>query len=176
MDGFVPFGSRQYMLLLVVLVLARAADFLSTWIATPTLALEANPIARRLRWKWGIPVNLVLCALFAAWPLPAIIIGTTSVLVAARNFQLAWLMRSHGEENYREWFLERLEASPPGLFTFCLLAQTLLTASVGGALIWFGQDKLVPSGVGMGIVAYAVAVAFYTLVGLWRHRRLSRTR
>jgi hypothetical protein len=176
MDGIVPLGSREYLLLLVVLALARAADFLSTWIATPTLALEANPIARRLRWKWGAIVNLVLCGVFATWPLPAIIIATTSVLVAARNFQLAWLMRSHGEENYREWFLERLEASPPGLFTFCLVAQTLLTAAVGGALIWFAHDRLVPAGVGMGIVAYAGAVAFYTVIGLWRHRRLSRNR
>src|SRR5438309_720538 len=109
MDKPVPFASQAYFLFLSLLLFARGADFLSTWIATPNLILEANPIARRLRWKWGIPLNVALCVGFARWPLIAIIIGTTSALVAARNFQLAWLMRSHGEENYRNWSVEGAE-------------------------------------------------------------------
>ena len=32
----------------------------------------------------------------------------------------------------------------------------------------------VPVGIGMGIVAYAVAVAFYTLLAIWRMRRAAR--
>jgi hypothetical protein len=183
MEDMVPFGSRAYAILLPLLLFARSMDFLSTWVATPNLVLEANPIARRLRWKWGMVVNVVLCVLFAAWPLPAIIIATTSVLVAARNFQHAWLMRSYGEENYRDWFLERLEDARPGLFLFCLVAQTLLLAALGGVLVFFGlqiptdHDQLVPLGMGIGFVAYAVAVAVYTLLALWRNRQavLGRT-
>jgi hypothetical protein len=175
-DEALPFGCRLYYIYLLLLLFSRGTDFLSTWIATPNLILEANPLARRLRWRWGIPVNVLLCALFAHWPLPAIIICTTSVLVAARNFQLAWLMRSHGEENYRDWFVERLEETTPGLFIFCLFAQTLLTAAVGGVLMYFSRDQLVPVGIGMGIVAYAVAVTVYTLVALWRNRRAARRR
>ena len=49
---------------------------------------EWDPLARKLRWKWGIPVNVALCLAFARWPLTAIIISTTSVLVAARNFSM----------------------------------------------------------------------------------------
>src|SRR5580765_8275957 len=100
MDRSVLFGSSEYLIFLFLLLFARGTDFLSTWIATPNLILEANPIARKLRWRWGIPVNIGLCLAFARWPLTAIIISTTSVLVAARNFQHAWLMRSHGENNY----------------------------------------------------------------------------
>jgi hypothetical protein len=176
MDEWVRFGSRDYSVLLLLLLFARAMDFLSTWVATPNLVLEANPLARKLGWTWGIPVNGVLCGLFAFWPLPAIIIITTSTLVAARNFQLAWLMRSYGEENYRDWFLQRLEDTTPGLFLLCLFAQTALTASVGGALMLFSNDWLVPFGIGMGIVAYAVAVAVYTTLALWRNRRAVRLR
>ncbi len=59
MEDFIPFGSRLYFFLLAFLLFARAKDFLSTWIATPNLLLEANPIARRLGWiviliSWGI--------------------------------------------------------------------------------------------------------------------------
>lgn len=84
-------------------------DFLSTWIATPNMVLEGNPIAKRLGWKGGIPLNLALCFLFASWPMPAIIISTTSVLVAGRNFQAAWLMRSLGEQRYRDWHIAQLQ-------------------------------------------------------------------
>src|SRR5437867_664940 len=100
MDDTVPFGSREYLLMLVLLVFARGMDFLSTWIATPNLVLEGNPIAKKLGWRGGVIVNAIICAVFALWPLPAIVIITTSLLVAARNFQSAWLMRSLGEVSY----------------------------------------------------------------------------
>ena len=175
MDRALLFGSIEYLVFLLLLLFSRGMDFLSTWIATPNLVLEANPIARRLRWKWGIPINLLLCVGFARWPLVAIIVSTTSVLVAARNFQHAWLMRSHGEDNYRHWFVERLDETPPGLFLFCLFAQTSLTGALGGVLILFSRlEQEVPLGIGMGIVGYALAVAIYTLLSLIRNRRMAR--
>ena len=171
MDHAVPFGSAEYFAFLVLLLFSRSMDFLSTWIATPNLILEANPIARKLRWKWGIPLNLAMCVAFACWPLTAIIISTTSVLVAARNFQAAWLMRSLGEENYRDWYVERLRHASLPLYLFCLFGQTLLTAGVGGALMYFSNESLIPFAVGFGIIGYALAVTFYTLLALWRIRR-----
>ena len=167
----VPFGSGGYFLMLALLLFARSMDFLSTWVATPNLVLEGNPLAKRLGWRWGIPLNLALCLGLAVWPLPAIVISTTSVLVAARNFQQAWLMRSLGEEIYREWHVARIQETRVSLYLFCLLGQTALTGGVGGALLCFGNPYLVPVAIGLGIVFYAVAVAFYTLLSIWRMRR-----
>jgi len=171
MEDFVPFGCRSYALMFLVLMVARGMDFLSTWVATPNLVLEGNPIAKKLGWKWGIPLNLALCFGLAFWPLPAIVISTTSVLVASRNFQSAWLMRSLGEQLYREWHVERIQETSVTLYLFCLFAQTALTGGVGAAVISFSEWRLVPLAIGMGIVAYALAVAFYTLLGIWRLRR-----
>src|ERR1700689_1806035 len=173
MDDLVPFAGSTYFVLLGLLLFSRGADFLSTWVATPTLALEGNPIAKKLGWKWGLLVNLTLCLGFALWPLPAIVICTSSVLVAARNFQLAWLMRSLGEEPYRIWHVARLQETRISLYLLCLLGQTALTAGVGAALICFSPPSsyLVPAAIGLGIIAYAVAVAFYTLLSVWRMRR-----
>jgi hypothetical protein len=173
MDDFVPFGSAVYFLLLGILLSARGADFLSTWVATPNLVLEANPISKKLGWRLGLVLNVLVCFVFALWPLPAIVISTTSLLVAARNFQSAWLMRSLGEEPYRFWMVARLRETPMALYLFCLLAQTALVASVGLALMYFSRWYLVPFAVGMGIVTYAVAVTFFTLLSLWRVRRVT---
>ena len=115
----------------------------------------------------------MLCVTFACWPLPAIVISTTSVLVAARNFQSAWLMRSLGEEPYRNWHVERLQETRISLYLLCLFAQTALLSGVGAALIFFTSGQLVPLAVGLGNIGYALAVAFYTLLSVWRLRRAS---
>jgi hypothetical protein len=176
MDDSVPFGSRTYGLLVVLLLAARGMDFLSTWVATPNLVLEGNPIAKKLGWKWGIPFNLALCFALARWPVPAIVVSTTSLLVAARNLQQAWLMRSMGEFAYRDWHLERLQETGIGLYLFCLFGQTILTASVGALLVYFTSEgpSVVPVSIGMGIIAYALAVVFFSLLGIWRLRRSDR--
>ncbi len=171
MNETTAFASESYNWLLSILVLARGMDFLSTWIATPRLVLEANPIARKLGWKWGAVVNAALCGAFAFWPLPAVVIATTSVLVAARNFQSAWLMRTLGEESYRDWMVGQVRQVRFGLYLFCLLAQTLLFLGVGSVLVLFSDGLLIPLAIGVGMIAYALAVTFYTLLSVWRIRR-----
>lgn len=173
MDDFIRFGSGEYCLMALLLAFARGMDFLSTWVATPNLVLEGNPIAKKLGWRWGIPVNVGICIGMALWPIVAIAISTTSVLVAARNFQSAWLMRSMGEENYRDWHVRRIEETRITLYLSCLAGNTLLTAAVGGAVIYFSSMYLVPLAIGIGIVTYSIAVAFYSILGVWRLRRAS---
>ena len=173
MSDLIPFGSRTYAELFLLLLIARGMDFLSTWIATPNMVLEGNPIAKMLGWKWGIPVNLALCFGFAFWPLPAAVISTTSILIAARNFQSAWLMRSMGEQHYRDWYIQRIQETSATLYLTCLFGQTALTAAVGGAILYFldWQRDFFLMAIGLGIIAYALAVAFYTVLGVWRLRR-----
>ncbi len=173
MGESIPFGSRGYLLMLALLLVARGMDFLSTWVATPTLALEGNPVAKKLGWKMGALFNLGICIGFALWPLPAIIIATTGLLVAAHNFHSAWLMRVLGEDGYRHWFNECLFRGSLRLYLGCLFGETALTGTVGAALVYFSPEDSVPFGIGMGIVAFALLVLFYTLLSIWRIRRNS---
>jgi hypothetical protein len=172
-EEFVPFGSTAYWVLLGILLFSRGMDFLSTWIATPNLLLEANPLARRMGWRIGLFVNLAMCALFAVWPLPAIVVITTSLLVASRNLQSAWLMRSLGEHEYRLWMGARMAAASRGLFFACLFGQCALVSLLGAALMYFSGWLLVPFGVGMGLVTYAIAILVYSSLSVWRIRRHS---
>jgi membrane protein implicated in regulation of membrane protease activity len=160
--------------MLGLLVFGRGMDFLSTWTATPSLALEGNPIAKKLGWRWGLLLNAVVVVVLAMWPLSAIVVATASVLVAARNFQSAWLMRSLGEDAYREWHVQRVRETRVTLHLFCLAGNTVLTAVVGGVLIGFSGMRLVPFAIGMGVVAYAIAVAVYSLLAIWRIHRATK--
>jgi hypothetical protein len=170
MEDAVPFASAEYFIFFAVLCFSRGADFLSTWIATPNLVLEGNPLAKKLGWKLGLLVNIAFCITFAFYPMMAIIISTTSVLVAARNFQHAWLMRTLGEEGYRDWFVARLIETHLGLYLFCLIAQTALFALIGSALVYYSRYAI-PFAIGLGVIAYSFTVLFYTLLSVWRIRR-----
>ncbi len=164
----VPFASSTYWILLGLLVVARAADFVSTWIATPNLVLEANPLARFLGWRGGILVNAVVCSGCAMWPIPAIMLVTTSCLVASRNFQSAWIMNTLGEAQYRAWFSVQLMQAPKGLFFACTAAQVLLMTGLGALLVCFSHEHVVPFAVGMGMITFALAVLVFTTLAVWR--------
>lgn len=170
MDETIPFWSRDYFIFFALLLFARGMDFLSTWVATPHMVLEGNPIAKWLGWKWGGLLNLALCLGFAATPLAAVIISTTSLLVAARNFQGAWLMRTMGEHAYRFWMSDRLAEGRVGLLIVCLFAQCVLMAGIGVALLFLSGRALIPIGVGIGMIGYALAVLVYSLISIWRGR------
>ena len=172
MEEFAQFGSRDYFLMVLLLAFSRGMDFLSTWIATPNLVLEGNPIAKLLGWRWGALLNVAICFGMALWPATAIAVSTMSVLVAARNFQSAWLMRTMGEEHYRDWHIARIQETPATLYLICLAGNTLLTAAVGAGVLFFGRTIIALS-IGMGICGYATAVAVYTLLAVWRLRRAS---
>ena len=98
---------------------------------------------------------------------------TTSLLVAARNFQAGWLMRSMGESQYRIWMVNRMSETDTMLFTGCIAAQTLIYTVLGAPLVWTGYrfQSLIPFGIGVGIITFALVVAFFTLLSVIRLRR-----
>lgn len=170
----VPFGSSSYLAMLGLLLFSRGMDFFSTWVATPNLALEGNPIAKRLGWKWGALFNLAICLIFSFWQLAAIIISTTGFLVAAHNFQSAWLMRTLGEYEYRELFASRIGRKSFLLFIVCLFGETFLTALIGGAIVYFSPEDSIVFAIGVGILIFTVIVFFFTSLGMWRIRQQLR--
>jgi hypothetical protein len=167
---FFSFGSRDYWLMFLLLLFGRGMDILSTRVATPNLVLEGNPIAKKMGWTGGIITAFAIAFGMAFWLSAAVAISTMSVLVAARNFQYAWLMRTMGEEHYRDWHVARIQETRVTLYLFCLAGNTLLTAAVGAAVFFFGRTVISIS-IGMGMIGYAIAVAFYTLLAVWRLRR-----
>ena len=173
MEDWIPFFTEDYWWLLGALLFSRSMDFLSTYIATPNLALEGNPIAKWLGWKLGGLVNFAVCVVFAAWPMVAIILVTTSLLIASKNFSVAWSMRAMGEAGYQYWYAEQLIRTSTSVYLFCLAGQTILVFIVGVLLVIF-STQMIPIGIGFGIIAYAVAVAAFTLLGVWRRRLTMR--
>ncbi|MGB0582894.1 MAG: hypothetical protein ACPGVU_24695 [Limisphaerales bacterium] len=167
----IPVDSGYYILLVLILALARGADLLSTWIASPNLALEGNPIVRWLGWRLGMLANVMLCLVVARYPLISVAAATMSILVAARNFKTAWMMRAMGEERYLAFSLNQMLLTDRRLYYFCLFAECFLFGIIGLAVACYSEVPSTPLAVGVGIVLYAVAVGFYSCLSLWRSLR-----
>ena len=77
---------------------ARGMDFLSTWLVTPTLALEANPLARRVGLVRMALLNVPLLGLPFLHHGMSIMFVVTSLLVAGTNLTHGALARGMGEK------------------------------------------------------------------------------
>ena len=167
-DEWVMPGTLAWYLGCVGIAVGRGADMASTWIATPRLELEGNPIARWLGWKWGLVLNIVLLPVIACWPMLAVSLSTTSCLVAARNLQQAWLMRTMGESRYRCWLAGQILDSSRRVLVFCYLGEATLVSGLGIVLMLLGPMQVVSFGMGLGLATYGFVVSIFTLWSLYR--------
>lgn len=103
--------------------ISRGLDLLSTWLITPTLSLEANPIMKKLRWRTIVLVNLPLLIL------PYIHLGLSltmiilSFLVAGNTLSNAALSRGLGENHHLRSIKKAIKGNS--------LAKSLILNSLG---------------------------------------------
>lgn len=171
-------GSRDYFVYLLCLLITRGLDYFSTWLATPTLRLEANPIIRKLGWEMSVFLNLAVIIILALVPIGAIAISTASALAAARNLNLAWLSRTMGEISFSEWITTRLSEAQPIVYGICVILSSIIYISCGLVLLTRDSADVVVEGIGGGFIAYGVILLVYTLskarliIGKNRHIKL----
>lgn len=134
---------RMAHLLCVLILIARIGDVVSTRLVTPTLRLEANPIARRLGWRFAI-LTLLACLI----PYYNTALGFTALItflfVCFWNWSRMWLARTMGEEAFETLILEMARRSSlsrallPSAIGFISLASIgiLLLVSSGGTEHW----------------------------------------
>src|SRR5437867_966894 len=88
-------------LLCVVILLSRLGDIGSTYLITPKLKLEANPIARKLGWGFAV-ATLLLCFVPYYSTALGIIVLIPSLMVSAANASKIWFVRAYGESEYHD--------------------------------------------------------------------------
>ncbi len=166
MDNLHPLTHIVAMLLL----LARLGDVGSTYLATPKLKLEANPVVRRF--KWPFAWLTLLTALLPYYSLGlGIVFLVTSLLVCASNFSKLWLMRAMGEEAYHELVISfAAKAHVPPTIVFILM-PAVCVATIGLLLLYFYPA---PNAWGYyfayGLLGYAL------VIGVWGPRAFLRFR
>ena len=157
-----------------LLLLARLGDIGSTYLATPNLLMESNPVARRLRWPFAVATLFI--ALLPYWLLPAgIMILVASLLVTASNFGKVWLIRAMGEAEYYNFVCRLAAQSHPALPLLFTTLSALATATLGGVLLLFYPSEAEAAyWVAQGFIVYAFVAVVWGGYGYLRLRRLGR--
>lgn len=169
MGGLLATHPREVLACLVLL--ARIGDLGSTYLATPSLRFEANPIARRLGWPYAFATLAIAAIAFV----PdvgigcAVIVLVISLLVTGKNLGGAWLVRALGEERYAEILGEALARTPAWRILVVTLASGACVAAVGWLLLVFCPDpRGWPYWFAMALIGYAVAIVVFQLLFLRR--------
>lgn len=155
-----------------LLLLARLGDVGSTYLVSPTLKLEANPIVRRLRWPFAI-VSIVAAAI----PYYSVPVGVTflvlSLLVCASNCSRLWFVRTIGESAYHRLVIDTARRAPLALGIVFCLASPVCMAAIGGVTFLFypSLQKHWAAWIAYGFVLYALVMAVFGTSTFLRYRR-----
>lgn len=151
-----------------LVLIGRLGDIGSTYYATPSLALEANPLARRLGWRLAL-ASLLLCVLPYYNTALGVVVAVPSLLVASSNFMRAWFMRALGEEEMLDVYCraaariakwKALSGVVLGAAFFALVAVLLFFLS-GGPQSWGYW-------VALGLLLHAFGMGLYGAFGVNR--------
>src|SRR5262252_6048331 len=82
--------------LCALILVARIGDVVSTRLITPTMSLEANPIMKKLGWRFAI-VSLLACLLPYYSTSLAVMALVMYCLVCFSNFTQVWARTTEGE-------------------------------------------------------------------------------
>jgi hypothetical protein len=83
--------------LFVFILLGRIGDIGSTYLATPQLRLETNPIIRKLKWPFAIVTLLISFIAYYHAGL-AVMILISTYFVCSANISKLWAIRTVGED------------------------------------------------------------------------------
>jgi hypothetical protein len=151
-------------------VCSRVADVWTTYLVTPTLKLEANPIARRFGWKFALLTILVGLVPYASPPMGVILL-TASFLVAASNASKIVMAKAMGEEQLAAFSRRVTLETPPWPGLLFLVMPALFMAMLGGTILFFyPQASEWGYDFGVGMLAYAGAICVWYPVRYFRVR------
>lgn len=159
-----------YHYLFTFALISRASDLLTTWLVSPTLKLEANPIARRFRWPFGF---LTLLVAFTAYGFPELCVAmtTASFLVAGSNAMKIGLVRSLGEEAYYKMTLKSVAKGPFWTGLFSRLAPAPFYAFLAALIFYTNASNTWAYWIGFGVACYVLAMLIHwpiAYVRLWK--------
>ena len=157
-------ASDEFRLMLCGLILiSRLGDILSTYFVTPTLKLEANPLARKFGWRFIVFTMIVaIIPFFSA--AAGIIVLVPSLLVSASNISKIFAVRTLGEAEYHAFLLKVVSRGKLSHAIVGVLVSNVFFALAGAFLLFLGPDphRFWSFWFAIGMLVYSVAISMHS--------------
>ena len=151
--------------LAILILISRLGDIISTYMATPDLKLEMNPVMKKLKWPFAILTVFVCFVPYFDIP-SGIVILVPSLLVCYSNFSGLWLVRALGEDNFKKLILAVCRGSNFTKATNYAATAMLFLLLLGFTMVHiFSTDKYAGL-IGFGIMMYAWGICIYKWLSL----------
>ncbi len=166
------YANFEHVLAFLVFI-SRLADIGTTYLATPNLKLEANPIVRKFGWPFVWITTIPLCMIPYFWTSGAIMMIVAFLLVAYANSRGLWLVRAIGEKKYLEFMISASGQAEPRQTVALLLIPGLLIVVLGIVVMLFYPSPSKDWGfyISMGIFSYAFIIFLYSPLYFFRLRK-----
>ena len=162
-------GNLEHVLC-VLLLISRLGDIFSTLLVTPSLRLEANPLARKLGRPFMVLTVLVCLVPYYSKEM-AVALLAPFLLVSASNISKLWFVRAFGEAEYVKLLMRLARKSKLSHMLVPLFGHALFTVLAGAVLIFLSQEpgNVLSAHFGLGIIIYAFVISLH---GSFFYRRL----
>ena len=172
------YGNLEHVLC-VLLLIGRIGDVATTYLVTPNLVLEANPVVRRFGWPFALlTIGVAVLPYFnTAFAVVALM---TSLLVSASNARSIWMARALGESEYMALLMKTASKSKLSHALLGTAASSFFVALAGGTVLLFypSPDEDWGFWLGVGIVLFAAAYFLhgtFFVVRLFRRQSAARS-
>lgn len=156
-DYFADIAPATHLLAALVL-LSRLADVVSTRLVSPTLRFEANPLVRRLGWRFAWGTLLLALAPYVSAEAGVVLVAA-SLLVASGNLARGWVARAIGEAEYDALLLRAAARTRRRTALGFVLSSGALAMLAGVVLMWLSGVPSWGYWFGVGIASYGLAIA-----------------
>src|SRR5262249_6760920 len=148
--------------LCALILISRIGDLGTTYLVTPTLKLEANPLARKLGWRFAI-LTLAVCFIPYYSVNMAVMILVPCLMVSAGNAGRIWAAKTMGEERYRAMLLSLAVKSRLRHALAGVLLSAFFIILLGLVLVWLYSDPSedLAYWFGAGIVTYGLVMGLH---------------
>lgn len=161
-----------------LILLGRLGDIVSTRLITPRLELEANPLVRRLGWRFAL-LSVLLCLVpYVVHPLLAVILVPPFLMISGSNISKVWIARALGEKRMLENSMEAARNSTFRTAASCAIVSGSFFILTGLALVYLvrletprTQAGWIAEYFGYGIAAFGLAISLH---GTFYLRRIFR--
>jgi hypothetical protein len=147
--------------LFALLLVARAGDLGTTYLMTPALVLESNPLVRRFGWRFALVTSVVCLVPYVSMQI-AVSLLVASLLVAAGNAARVWSARTLGEQAQLDLMISLARRSRLSHAVSGVLASAFFMALVGVVvLLFYSSPRSWGFWIGFGVVGYAAVIGVH---------------
>jgi hypothetical protein len=147
----------------LLLLIGRLGDIVSTYIITPKLKLEANPIIRKFKFPFAF-ATILICVVPYWNPGFGLALIVASFLISFLNISKMWFLKTLGEDRALKLYIYVAQNSNLRLPIFLSIIACSFMAAIGLiCLLFYPHSNDWGFYFGIGFVGFAVAIQIHTI-------------